>query len=278
MLIRNFINQYFGIYFEDDKKWLLESKLNRLIQNHPVESFFEYYNVLIRRFMANPVANNPDIIELIRVISNNETYFCREHESFDLYRTRVIPEIHSRQSTIRVLSAGCSIGAEAYGLLFELLESGRGFFNTTPPVLGIDVDPFALEIAIGGAYNQKVVRTMQECPHMNFDKYFERIEDHHFVVRKKFRHLIDFKQVNLIDRHQLEFLGPFDVIFCRNVLIYFDDRSREIVLDIFFDIMDSGGYLFLSHSESLLGRQSKFEPIDGDHHIYYQKPEKYDRH
>jgi chemotaxis protein methyltransferase CheR len=276
ILLRDFIAQHFGIYFDDGRRWVLESKLSRLMERYTFDSFFEYYNFLMRKFYVSQSFNDPDLIELINSISNNETYFCRESGAFRALRENIFPEISRRQSFMRILSAGCSTGAEAYSIAAALLEADINFYRSCCPVLGVDIDPYVLKVAEAGVYGESAFRGINDPRRLEeFKNYFtpttEGRNQQLFAVVDDLKNLVDFKQANILDKQALVSLGKFDIIFCRNVLIYFSDEGKREAIDNFSEVLNPEGYLFLGHSESIIGKSNDFNTVEKNNHIFYQK-------
>lgn len=275
-LLRDFIAQYFGIYFDDNKRWLLESKLDRLMRRYSFTTFIQYYNYLVHRFYMNQSCTNPDLIDLISVVSNNETYFYREAEAFLVMNQTLLPKILKQKSSVRTLSAGCSTGEEVYTILIKLLQSGNIIQGVDVSVVGIDIDPYVLKTAKNGEYRAKAFRGITDPRVKDYmKKYFtvsaNENSEECYLVKSTLKASVEFHQKNLLDKPALQELGKFDIIFCRNVLIYFNEFGKQVVIENLSEILSQNGYLFLGHSESLIGKSTAFKPVDKNRHIYYQK-------
>ena len=171
--------------------------------------------------------------------------------------------------TLRLLSVGCSTGEEALTLAMILFDSGQFFWGWDVQITGLDVDEAALDKASRGEYHQNSLRAVTPAQ-------LER----HFVTRKagvqvkdSVRKLVSFRPGNLLDPESYDGFRPVDVIFCRNVLIYFSDEAIQRAVGLFHEILSPGGYLFLGHAESLARVTSAFTPIRFQGAIVYQKPE-----
>ena len=275
ILLRDFITEKFGIYFDDEKLWLLESKISRLMQKKSIKSIIEYYNYLIQRFYLSNTNVDPDLIELIKILSNNETYFYREADAFLIICKEIIPNLYSKQSNLRILCAGCSSGEEVYSLAISLAECNSLFINSAISIVGIDIDPDAIKMASAGVYKASAFRGIQNNDLMeNLKTYFDVIKNENeeiFIVKSKIKNVISFQQVNLLDRMSILRLGKFDAILCRNVLIYFNDEGKKTVIRNFSDLLNENGFLFLGHAETIVGKDQYFVPLETQNLIYYKK-------
>lgn len=284
VLLRDFIYQHFGIYFTDDKKWMLESKLAKLMSYHALNSFLEYYQFLMRKFYVNHDYADPDFIELIRAVTNHETYFLREQEAFKMIHILMENDLRVRSAgnwikNYRLLSAGCSTGEEVYSVVMWLTENG--FRTQNFSVLGIDIDPTVLETAHCGVYRPFSFRGFDDSKPMGvWEKYFSKVPSSgqrrnergcDYIVQDGIRENVDFRQINILDLTALKKQGPFDVILCRNVLIYFNDESKQMAIDNFAEALNPGGYLFLGHSESIISISGAFEVVNDQPIIFYRK-------
>lgn len=268
LLLRNFISEHFGVYFSDDKRWMLESKLARII---PIEfqSFLEYYQHLMQKFFVQQSFLEKEIIDLIRAITNHETYFFRENGG--LYALR---EIISKDTTkpVRVLSAGCSTGEEVYTVAMLLRDAGIPVFGSG--VIGIDLDVEVIRKSSEGVYRTHAFRGVEDRVFYNSVKrYFDITEEPNPVYRVKddLKKIVIFQQANLVDKASLELLGMFDIILCRNVLIYFNETERARTFENLSKLLKPNGYLFLGHSETLQDTDHGLQPVEIAGHLLYQK-------
>lgn len=268
LLLRNFISEHFGVYFSDDKRWMLESKLTRII---PVEfkSFLEYYQHLMQKFFVQQSFLEKEIIDLIQAITNHETYFFRENGGLSALR-----EIFSQNATkpMRILSAGCSTGEEVYTVAMMLRDAGIPVFGSG--VIGIDLDAEVIKKGSEGIYGTNAFRGVEDRKLYNsIKRYFDITEGPNpvYKVRDDLKKVVMFQQANLVDPTSLELLGMFDVILCRNVLIYFNETERTRTFVNLSKLLKPGGYLFLGHSETLQNTNHELRPVDIAGHLLYQK-------
>jgi chemotaxis protein methyltransferase CheR len=207
-------------------------------------------------------------------LTNNETYFFREQPQLQIFADNIVKEIKERKSQegaprrVRVLSAGCSTGEEPLTLAMILYDSGHFFWNWDVRVTGLDLDQEALDKAGRGLYHQNSLRALNA---VQLDRHFVR-EGPAVRVKEAIRKLVTFRRGNLVDPASYEGLAPLDVVFCRNVLIYFSDEATRRAIQAFHDLLAPGGYLFLGHAESLSRITAAFTPIRFQGAMVYQKP------
>jgi chemotaxis protein methyltransferase CheR len=206
-------------------------------------------------------------------LTNNETYFFREQPQLGVFATHVLRTIKDAKGRggerrLHVLSAGCSTGEEPLTLAMIIFDSGQFFWGWDVRVTGLDVDGAALEKARRGAYHQNSLRAVSPAL---LERHFSR-EGALVRVRDAARRTVAFREGNLLEAASYEGLTPLDVIFCRNVLIYFSDSSVQRAISLFHEALVPGGYLFLGHAESLARVTSGFQAVRFQGAIAYQKP------
>lgn len=262
---RDWINRHAGIYLEEQKTDSLRISLVTRATLFGFGTFDEYYRMLTN--------DDGEFRELMNLITINETSFFRFPTQFDALRDKVIPEIleakPNAQRAFRVWSAGCSTGEEPYTLGMTLLDSGMEGFGFKPQVLGTDVSTNALNRARDAIYPARALSNLSQ---VTTQRYFEAAKSGHRVV-KRVRDLIDFQYHNLIkEPYPLALMSNWDVIFCRNVTIYFKLESTRRVVHNYFESLNPGGYLFIGHSETLTSISDEFEPVEIDGVFLYRKP------
>ncbi|MGB9813928.1 MAG: CheR family methyltransferase [Thermovenabulum sp.] len=266
--IRDLINSKSGIFLEDKKMYFLEKRIEDRMKEMDVDNIDEYINYL--KFYDN----GTEIQKLIEKITINETYFFREFEQLQAFAEECLPEVERfknriRDRNIRVWSAGCSTGEEPYTIsiiLHEMLEN-PDLWNIY--ILGTDINGKVLEVAKKGVYDERVLKHVAKT---YVEKYFDRIKYNVFKVRDFLKEKIEFVQSNILDMDKKIEDDFFDFIFCRNVLIYFDDNSRKKALDIFYKKLKSRGFILLGHSESVGRITDKFNYRKMRNYYVYQKP------
>jgi len=264
-LLRDLVNGHSGIYFGDDSLPVLERRLRERVAALNLKSFGEYYQFL--RFSSLNVA---ELDEALDLLTTNETYFFREDYQLRAFRDEVLPQLATDAASRRrltVWSAGCSTGEEVYTLAILIAESGL-FEGWEVRVYGSDISRRCVAAARRGIYGASAFRVVG--PEIKRAFFTDRADGSHVIDR--IRHLCHFGHLNLMDSDKVRVVGRVDVVFCRNVLIYFDQRSRKRVIDMFYERLMPGGYLFLGHSESLLNVSTAFELVHLSEDLVYPKP------
>jgi chemotaxis protein methyltransferase CheR len=266
-LIRDFIHNYCGIYFDDSSKFLLERRLNRRLEQHQLKNFSEYYHLL--RYDRK---REDELVILIDNLTTNETYFFRESAQLRAFSEEILPELrdHStRRRSLRIWSAGCSTGEEPYTIAILLLESGDWWRDWQVEILGSDINHRVLHAARKGVYKQGAHRA---TPPAMLRKYFVEENKGDYRIVDTVRKFVSFSCVNLLDPYKSSLIRDLDVIFCRNVIIYFDREAKKKVVGNFYDKLREGGFLLLGHSESLINISTAFTLRTLKHDMVYQKP------
>jgi chemotaxis protein methyltransferase CheR len=264
-LIRDLIRNYCGIYFDDDSRYLLERRLSRRLRNHHFSDFRDYY-----RHLLYDKNREEEFASIIDVLTVNETYFFREQNQLKTFSEEILPEfryINKDKKRLRIWSAGCSTGEEPYTIAMLVLEKGY-FHGWNIEILGSDINQRVLHVARSGIYRKNSFRTTE---HYFLNKYFKE-EDGLFRISDNVKRYVNFSYLNLLDPFKVKLVGIMDLIFCRNVLIYFDLHSRKNVIEIFSKSLIDGGYLLLGHSESLINISTAFTLKHFKHDMVYQKP------
>jgi chemotaxis protein methyltransferase CheR len=269
-LLRDFIHERFGLFFEDTQRASLRARLAGRLQALDLASFEDYYHYL--RFGPQ---RQEELSHMVSHLTNNETYFYREMPQLQVFADHVLKQLKDRKAreggrSLRILSAGCSTGEEALSLAMIVYDSAQFFWNWDVQVTGLDVDEAALEKARRGVYHQNSFRAMSPAL---LDRHFVR-QGSSALVKEGVRKLVSFRQGNLLDPAGFLGLEDLDVVFCRNVLIYFSDAAILRAVRQFQALLRPGGYLFLGHAESLSRVTDMFTPIRFQGAMVYQKPER----
>jgi chemotaxis protein methyltransferase CheR len=267
-LLRDLIHERFGLFFEDNQRASLRSRLTGRLATLDLDSFEDYYHYL--RFGPERAE---ELQRMVTHLTNNETYFYREMPQLQVFAETILRAVKeaktaSGERTLRVLSAGCSTGEEAYTLAMMIYDSGQFFWSWDVQVLGMDVDSVALEKARRAVYH-----------HNSFRGVSPAVKERHFVpapagaaqVKDSIRRLVAFRAGNIIEAASYSGLPALDVIFCRNVLIYFSEAMILKVVRLFYDALAPGGYVFLGHAESLSRITDMFTPIRFQGAMVYRK-------
>ena len=257
-LLRDLIHERFGLFFDDNQRASLRTRLAGRLATLDLLSFEDYYHYL--RFGPQ---RGDELQRMVTHLTNNETYFYREMPQLQVFAETVLREIKEAKAsgpdrTLRVLSAGCSTGEEAYTLAMMIYDSGQFFWNWDVQVIGMDVDQVALEKARRAVYHHNSFRSTS--PDI-VERHFLKLGQGAMQVKDGLRKYVRFTQGNLLDNTSYESIRPVDVIVCRNVLIYFSDAMILKVVRLFHDALVPGGYLFLGHAESLSRITDLFTPI-----------------
>lgn len=256
-LIKEFVAENFGLLLENEKEGYLSAKLLPRLDALRLATFAEYYAYL--KFAPGCAEER---LKFISLITNNETYFFREEIQLRVFAEEALPALKEKKlrnddRTIRIVSAGCSSGEEVYSLAMLVLESGCFAWNWDVKIIGVDIDPKVIERAVAGVYSG---RTFQSTPMQYLDRYFRKC-DNGFQVKDSIRAMCSFVQGNLLDFENIVSESGVDIIFCRNVLIYFNDETVRKIVENFARFLVDGGLLFLGHSESLSRITRRYIPI-----------------
>lgn len=267
-LLRDFIHERFGLYFEDNQKPTLRSRLLGRLAGLELSSFEDYY-----RYLRFGPERSEEQQRMVSHLTNNETYFYRELPQIKVFSEHVLRSFKERKATtgeksLRILSAGCSTGEEPYTLAMVVHDSAQFFWNWKLAIVGMDVDQKALEKARKGVYYHNSFRSM---PPGAEERHFVR-EGSGASVKDAIRRLVGFRWGNLTDPASYDGLAGLDAVFCRNVLIYFSDSMIRKVIGLLHQALVPGGYLFLGHAESLSRITDIFASIRFQGAMVYQKP------
>lgn len=265
-LLRELINRFCGISFSDESLFLFERRLRDRVRELGLEDFTQYYHHL--RYHPNARA---ELEAAVDALVTNETYLFREEYQLSAFRNEILPELHERlgregRRSLTVWSAGCSTGEEVYSLAI-LVDDSELFRGWDVRIFGNDISRRVLATARRAVYGSSSFRAMPPA----YQRYFEPCAEGMQVV-PHIRAMCHFGHLNLLERDRSALIGRADVVFCRNVMIYFDERARRQVIDTFYDRLYPGGYLLLGHSESLLNASTAFELVHLTSDMVYRRP------
>jgi chemotaxis protein methyltransferase CheR len=252
-VLRKLVNQYTGISLSDAKRELVYNRLSRRLRYHKIKSFRHYCDLL------QSDSDGQEIIHFTNAITTNLTAFFRESHHFDFLKTNILGSYvknGGNASRIRLWSAGCSTGEEPYSIAMTIKGRGDIADDADIRILATDLDSTVLETAKKAAYPQEKLKCIP--PHQAKRWFLKGSERNTGLVQVKpaVRSLVAFRRLNLLDDWPMR--GPFDAIFCRNVVIYFDKATQQQLVDRFADMLVDGGFLFLGHSESLFKVSERF--------------------
>ena len=255
-----------GIHFPDAKKYILESRLATRLGELEIEDFDQYTALL----SMGPYQQD-EFQEMFNRITINETSFFRNDAQLSVFENRVLPRLlESRERTkrLRIWSAACSTGDEPYTLAIQLHRTlGVRLPDWNIQILGTDISQKALDVATSGQYTSYAVRS---TPKDVLKRYFKE-DGRNFMLAPEIQKMVTFEKHNLKDRLAAKRHGTWDVIFCRNVLIYFDDPMKNQVIGMFHDQLAEDGALFIGHSERIKDIANKFEQVPLPQGFCYSK-------
>lgn len=265
--LRDVVKDYCGLYFDIEEKYLLEKRLSKRLAVHQFSSYSEYY-----LFLKYDPQRDLELDILVDILSTNETYFFRESYQLKAFTDEIIPEIVSRKNdrTLRIWSAGCSTGEEPYTISMLLLHLvDTGFLSGWDiNIFGSDLSQRVLGVARKGVYGPNSFREMNG----RYEGEFKKDSDGRKLISSRVKRLVTLSRLNLLDSVKIGLLSDMDLIFCRNVIIYFDQDVKKRVIQSFYDKLTSGGYLLLGHSESLMNISTAFELMHFKNDLVYRRP------
>jgi len=262
--ISQMVGQLAGINLHVGKQELVKARLNKRLRELGMSSFDQYLT-----YLENDRTGN-ELVTMLDALSTNLTHFFREPSHFDYLRQEVLPRVLQKGGPrrIRIWSAGCSSGEEPYSIAVTLAESIPNFGAWDVRILATDLSTRVLNTATEGLYPESRLSGIQKALlHRHFNPVAKpKGEEKTWQVKPEMRQLITFARLNLMGQWPMK--GPFDVIFCRNVMIYFEKPTQTELVRRFRSLLSPGGTLFIGHSESLTGT---------DHELHYVQPTVYER-
>ena len=267
--LRDFIFQLTGIFIPDNRKYLLENRLANRVKEHGLNSFQDYYY-----YLKFDPQRRKELERLYAVITTNETSFYRNPPQLKVFQETILPQVLKAKrkagaKKLRIWSAGCSTGEEPYTLAIILTEVlGPELNSWDIRITGNDLSKDVLERARSGIYTKY---TLRSTPDAILQRYFSPTDKGTFAINPAVKKLTSFSPINLSDRFQLKTVQASDIVFCRNVIIYFDDAVKKLVINGIYDNLVPGGHLFVGHSESLHNITSAFRPHHYPGGIVYTK-------
>jgi chemotaxis protein methyltransferase CheR len=263
---REFFYRKTGIQFDHTKRYFVDKRLIDRIEATGSENFRNYFVKL--RFETS----GEEMQALVNAMTVNETYFFRESYQFDCLVNNMLDEVAKKRrkgSRIRIWSIPSSTGEEPYSIAIYLLERWAHIEDYEVEIMSSDIDTSVLQAAQRGVYSD---RSVSNLPKAYLNKYFKKRADGDWLLSRDIVDVVDFSRVNLSDPQDTRRFRDIDIIFCRNLLIYFDDISRRIAAEAMFDALNPGGFVCLGHSESMSRISSLFEVRRFPDAMVYQKP------
>jgi chemotaxis protein methyltransferase CheR len=248
-----------GIHLHDGKKELVRARLAKRLRQTGHKNFSNYYDFLVK----DP--SGEELVLMLNAISTNLTSFFRESKHFDFLMQDVFPmirhQIHSsRSERIHVWSAGCSTGEEPYSLAISFLEYFGAEARHFVKILATDISTHVLSTAASGVYSASRV---ENVPQNMLRKYFQKGHGKmsgYIRLKPEIRKMIEFRRFNLKDPFPSR--NRYHIVFCRNVMIYFDKSFQETLVNKYHDSLKTGGYFFIGHSESLMKLNHRFKYVN----------------
>ena len=263
---REFFYRKTGIYFEDSTRYFVDKRLLDRMRVTGNASFRDYFIQV--RFEAS----GAELQQLVNLMTVNETYFFREEYQFQCLVNSILNEVCERKKPgerIRIWSIPSSSGEEPYSIAIYLLEYWPQLANFDVEIVASDIDTAILEQARRGVYSR---RSVQNMPAPLINRYFDLLPGGEYQISEDVRSAVEFSKVNLADPASVRGFRNYDVIFCRNLLIYFDDNSRRSAAETFFDALRPGGFICLGHSESMSRISGLFKVRKFNDAMVYQRP------
>ena len=265
--LRDLIYQKSGMFFPDNKAYLLESRIGQRVKEKGCRTFEEYASVLRHE------SDEKEFTLLFNSITINETSFFRDMEQLDVIVNGLLREVTEEKikkgnKKLRIWSAASSSGEEPYTIAIYLLEKQASLAGWDIEILGSDISEAVLSSARRGIYGNYAIKN---TPENYLKKYFTSNGDSTFSVRPEVKQRVRFANVNLYDGQRLKSIKEIDIILCRNVLIYFDENSKRKVIAGLYDSLNPGGYLAIGRSESLHNLTRAFRLENKDRMVFYKK-------
>ncbi|MBI2061536.1 MAG: protein-glutamate O-methyltransferase CheR [Nitrospirae bacterium] len=255
-----------GISLGPEKRYLLEARLQKRLSEFEFDQFDSYI-----QWLKSREHSRDEIDLLIETVTVGETSFFRHAAHFRILKEIVFPALAAglprKDNTLRLWSAGCSTGEEAYSLAMAFFETGLPSRGWRIKVFATDISRNSIRHAQGGVYK---LSSFKNTPDVYTQKYFSRKDDQ-FILRPDIRTAVTFSRMNLLEVRKVRLLPSMDVVFCRNVLMYFDAKSRKSGMDLIMDRLRPGGYLFLGHQETLHSKHPQIRSEDIGSVLVYRR-------
>ncbi|MDD5433997.1 MAG: protein-glutamate O-methyltransferase CheR [Nitrospira sp.] len=268
--LRSLIYERSGIFFPDNKKYVLETRLARRIEDGGFETFDKYVD-----FLNRDPQRERELTTLFEIITTNETSFFRDLNQLQVFELGILSKLmkslgETGNKKLRLWSAACSTGEEPYTMAMQILNRLPQGVNSDwdIEIHATDISEGVLHSARRGEYNDYSIRNV---PPQYLTKFFSKNENGKYGIKPEVKRLVRFSNVNLFDSMKLRVFRGMNVVFCRNVLIYFDEASKKKVINSIYDCLTPGGYLFIGHAESLFNISRAFKLVNIDNLLVYQK-------
>jgi chemotaxis protein methyltransferase CheR len=260
--LRDYIYENSGIFISDTKKYLIETRLSRILQEKQLNNFEDYLKLI------KASANGNELTRLFDAVTTNETYFFREPHQLDVFADIVIPKVMAKKKPgqkLKIWSSASSTGEEPYTISMMLTE--KYISADKFEIHASDLSEAVLTSAKKAQYNSYSIRNVPD----NYLKKYFTDKGQSYALNASIKNSVRFSRVNLISDPKIKAFRGMDIIFCRNVLIYFDAKAKQKVVSTLYDCLNPGGYLVVGSSESLHNITRAFRPSVNNKVIMYQK-------
>ncbi len=251
--ISRIVYEHCGINLTEGKEGLVRGRLVKRLRKLNIPGFEQYI-----RFLEE-AGGEKEMLAMVDALTTNKTSFFREPRHFEFFKTRIVPSLQSEGNRIRIWSAGCSSGEEPYSVAILLRECIPDIDRRDCKILATDICSRILEAAQRGIYGQE---SMADIPAQYRERYFVASgtrNERTYRVNDSLHDMVRFARLNLM--HEWPMRGPFDLVLCRNVMIYFDKPTQAALVKRFWNLLKKGGYLFVGHSESLTSSTQEFRYV-----------------
>ena len=267
VLIRDFIHEKAGIYFAENKMYLVQNRLEKRMAELDMKSVRDYF------YHVKYDVSQKEFNRLMVLMTTNETSFFRNEPQLLCFADEVLPLIVEQKmqakgtKQLRIWSAGCSSGEEPYTLAILIMERLKSLAGWNVEIIANDISEDVLQKARMGEYSGMTLRNVK--PDI-LSRYYTKVGDS-YTVKPEVKALVKFSQINLNEPRKLSLMTNMDAIFCRNVMIYFSDEVKKQIVRGFFSALTSGGYFYIGHSETLHGISKAFKLVYFKNALVYQK-------
>ena len=267
--IRDYIYEKSGMYFADSKRDFVEVRVKKRVSDNNFQNFKDYY------YFLKYNTSDREFKMLMDAVTINETKFFRDIPLLTAFETKVLENVIQNKANspfkqIKILSAGCSTGEEPYTLTMILDDNKLRLKNIDFQITAGDISEEALTTAKNGIYKDTQLRSTEK---KYMDRYFVKDLNNNYKISPMLKNKINFRYLNLSDFRGMKMLGKFDIIFCRNVMIYFDNKFKIELVKTFYDMLNNNSYFFIGHSESLFGINNDFKMEKVNGIVVYKKEE-----
>ncbi len=249
--LRDIIYDEAGIKLSDVKKILMQSRLIKRLRDLKLDNFTEYHDYLIQNY-------EKEKINFINAITTNKTDFFRENDHFEFMKSKILPEfMNKKEKELRIWSAGCSTGEEPYTIAITLFEYFNGKVAPELLILATDIDTQVLDKAQEGRYSAEHLAEVDPKYLKNYFIHGESDRGDFYTVKDNLKQIVYFRRLNLLSE-EYPMKQKFDIIFCRNVIIYFDRETQKKLFEQYHKYLKDDGYLLIGHSENITSITDKF--------------------